>query len=528
MTLAPVFPDASLARTLSEIGPDFVATWMAVKNLSYRLKDEPGLLGPATLTPLAAVLMDDSHDAQPHARILFREAAACLARVFEADPGSPHAGLSCRALRRVLLERRGKARLAVAEVLGGLPVTLPGPDIRPEDPALAPEVSLSDIFRLAGGEPRSFTTAGRSLLVRLRGRAELLVVKLARSGEDPAGLALEAAWLSHLAAAGDLGARFDLPVPLRPAGRAVVRLSAPPPGLRRKSLSPEGYALAYLAPADYFAYPNDDRPGRRPEPEAFAEMLSRAAFLLGRLAGRGIVHTAPIPLFHNRTQAHRRDDHGLYEWHRLGRLDRWLDSCRHPNFGATGLRDFEHLESRRRSGRALYQAVGAHLLSLLLVAGSWFRAAAPGRVGLAPDGTPIDARDLFDAPFLTALVENVFRAYHRGFVGADPAGLPLDAQALAGRMIEEMGVDRHMREVLRVHDQTAMSREAFEAFLTERGIRPEAARAMQKDAADIPLTTGPHLGGFNQQISLPEMIEFVAASAASIIAARFAVEAGNS
>jgi hypothetical protein len=49
---------------------------------------------------------------------------------------------------------------------------------------------------------------------------------------------------------------------------------------------------------------------------------------------------------------------------------------------------------------------------------------------------------------------------------------------------------------------------------------------MTKDAADIPLTTGPHLGGFNQQISLPELIEFVAAASAAVISARFAVEAG--
>jgi hypothetical protein len=143
-----------------------------------------------------------------------------------------------------------------------------------------------------------------------------------------------------------------------------------------------------------------------------------------------------------------------------------------PQLGATGLRDFEHFESVTRSGRALYQSVGAHFLSLLLVAGSWFRAAAPGRVGLAADGTPTDARDLFDAPFLAACIASVFRAYHQGFAGFTPAGLPLDARALADRMVEEMGVDRHMREVLRVHDQTAMTREAFEAFLVERAVPP--------------------------------------------------------
>ena len=45
-------------------------------------------------------------------------------------------------------------------------------------------------------------------------------------------------------------------------------------------------------------------------------------------------------------------------------------------------------------------------------------------------------------------------------------------------------------------------------------------------ASDIPLTTGPHLGGFNQQISLPELIEFVAAASAGVIGALFAAKAG--
>ena len=68
----------------------------------------------------------------------------------------------------------------------------------------------------------------------------------------------------------------------------------------------------------------------------------------------GIVHTAPIPLFHNRAQAWRREDRGIYEWPRGGRLDRWLSSSRHPNIAASGLRDFEHLASIRRPGRQLY------------------------------------------------------------------------------------------------------------------------------------------------------------------------------
>ncbi len=46
------------------------------------------------------------------------------------------------------------------------------------------------------------------------------------------------------------------------------------------------------------------------------------ARLLAVLASCGIVHLAPIALFHNRIQSDRRRDQGRYEWFRGGRLDR--------------------------------------------------------------------------------------------------------------------------------------------------------------------------------------------------------------
>jgi hypothetical protein len=39
--------------------------------------------------------------------------------------------------------------------------------------------------------------------------------------------------------------------------------------------------------------------------------------------------------------------------------------------------------------------------------------------------------------------------------------------------------------------------------------------------------TGPHLGGFNQPISLPELIAFAAACAARCVAGRFRQETRN-
>ena len=84
--------------------------------------------------------------------------------------------------------------------------------------------------------------------------------------------------------------------------------------------------------------------------------MGRAALLLGWLAGRGIVHEAAIPLFHNRVQRDRREDGGVYDWRLPGRLDRWLASALHPNFGLSGLRDFEHLASLERTSR-LYRTM---------------------------------------------------------------------------------------------------------------------------------------------------------------------------
>lgn len=47
---------------------------------------------------------------------------------------------------------------------------------------------------------------------------------------------------------------------------------------------------------------------------------------------------------------------------------------------------------------------------------------------------------------------------------------------------------------------------------------------MPRGREDIPLLTGPHLGGFNQAISLPELTAFAATGAARCVAARFSHE----
>jgi hypothetical protein len=285
------------------------------------------------------------------------------------------------------------------------------------------------------------------------------------------------------------------------------------------------FAMAYRAHVDYFIYPNEPAGLDRRLSAELPEMMHRNAFLLGRLIGYGLVHTAPIPLFHNRMQQTRRDDHGLYDWPLAGRLDRWLESCSYPNIGITGIRDFEHFETVMHAGQSLYWHIGIHMVSLLLVIGSCFRNKEKGLIGCDEQGRPIDARRLFDRLLLKNMVRMAFAGYYHGFVGsAYDDELPFDLDRLANRMIEEMGVDNHMEEILRRYDQLHMSDDCFEAFLLEYGFSSSEVRASRRGQRDIVVHTGPHLGGFNEGISLVELIEAAAASSATFIVGRYRTE----
>jgi hypothetical protein len=159
------------------------------------------------------------------------------------------------------------------------------------------------------------------------------------------------------------------------------------------------------------------------------------------------------------------DDQGRYQWFRSGRLDQWLDSCKFPNLGLSGLRDFEHLAPFGGDSRSLYRHIGSHLLSLLLVTGSHFRCRDKTKLGLDENGQPVDARDLFDRQLLMSIVLGIFENYYFGFTGKAANGLlPVNLAHLTDRMIEEMGVDRHMTELLRRADQRHMNDVDFSIF----------------------------------------------------------------
>ncbi|MBW2168351.1 MAG: hypothetical protein JRG69_03655, partial [Deltaproteobacteria bacterium] len=99
--------------------------------------------------------------------------------------------------------------------------------------------------------------------------------------------------------------------------------------------------------------------------------------------------------------------------------------------------------------------------------------------------------------------------------------IPVGLDELTIRMIEEMGVDRHMEEMLRVADQKDMTDKEFRDFLREKGYSNNQTKTIKKDIEDIAIFSGPHLGEFNHRISLPELIESVGTMSALCIVGRY-------
>ena len=517
-------------KTLSENevkdkASDFSTKYFAVYHLQCLAHSHPEIIGPETILTLEGLLQDPEFSRQRQGFFLFRIAADTLASIIVHSNGEHMANQALSSLKGVLATTTGHAHRVSAEALGGLPFSIRGPELKEVTTKHIPCVSWPDILDKRGFRLSSPPIlAGRSLVASLNKGDRLLVFKLASCNGFPKSLFKEALWTKHLRRGNYIfPLRFDIPVAIKIKGAYVFRLKDIPVRLpENMELHPKCYAVGFIADKDYFTYPGDSKTEVRGTDTQFCQVMFRNAWLLGKLTSLGIVHSAPIPLFHNRVQRCRRRDNGLYEWFRAGRLDRWLDSCSYPNIGLTGIRDFEHFISFKGLGRDLYRYIGSHLLSLLLVAGSYFRNKNRSKVGFDKHGKPVDARDLFDKRVLEETVRGVFLSYYHGFVETKfMGGAPLDFGRLASRMIEEMGVDRHMEEILRVADQKEMTDEEFRHFLTQRGYPDEEINELQKGVKDIVIHSGPHLGAFNEGISLPELIESVETMSALCIAGRY-------
>ncbi|MCP4682069.1 MAG: SidJ-related pseudokinase [Desulfobacterales bacterium] len=509
-------------ETLKDSDYDFMAKFMAVCHLQTLSQNNPEIIDRGTINTLKTFLKKSEISKETQAYFMYKEVANTLcALVIHSDCLADEA---LTALNNLLGDTIGHPHRAAAEALGSLPFSVFGPDITSHTKEDAPFVNWRQFLEQTGLEiAHEPCFMGRSLVAGLEQENSLLVIKLARAQKSIDSLFYEPLWMDHLLnQTNSFPVRFHVPEAIKIDGSHVFKLRDMPVNAPENvDIHPMGFAIGFIADKDYFSYPNEAEENQLTSKE-FREVIFRNAWLLGKLTSLGVVHSAPIPLFHNRVQMQRRRDNGLYEWFRSGRLDRWLESCSYPNLGITGIRDFEHLISFKGNSRQLYRYIGSHILSLLLVIGSYFRNKDRTRIGLDDLGKPVDARDLFDKELLVELIQGIFLKYYYGFVSDEfKKDLPIDLNMLASRMIEEMGVDSHMEEILRIADQTEMTDKDFRCFLEERGYSAEKIKMFQRGREEITIYSGPHLGEFNHQISLPELINSVETMSALCIAGKY-------
>ncbi|MFO7965226.1 MAG: SidJ-related pseudokinase [Desulfobacterales bacterium] len=502
--------------------PSFTAAFMTVHSLRGMVEDYPELAGKRTAQALDVLLGQTCYTRQTQALAFYREVSHALAAILMHAVDSEVFESALAILKKFTAKTDGVRQRAAAEALGCLPLHIRGPEIERTPAENIPEVPFCRMAEAAPmrGNPKIL---GRSIVWDIDGIEGVFVVKQAGSNSALDGLRKEIEWMRYLRRTNtDVGEPFHVPKPCGFCDSYIVKPVGLPATIKKRLPANGTGAIAFIAHKNYFSYPNPTEASRRLGREDFAAVIKGNARTLGRLTRMGIIHTAPIPLFHNRTQQSRRHDNGIYDWPRGGRLDQWLQSCRFPNFGISGIRDFEHLKAFTGPDQLLYRHIGTQLMSLVLVAGSWFRNAAPHLRGFDEAGNPVDARDLFDPVYYKKLLIDMYTSYYRGFVGRPFNGeLPADLNRLTDRLIEEMGCDRDMVEVFRIADQLALSDFECERFLRRKGFSLDERAAFKKGVRDVTIHSGPHLGYFNGRISIPELITFLAGASAFCIADAF-------
>jgi len=500
---------------------DFSAAFMAVQYLVAQMESFPESISDNTLDALLALIESNQFNSQKQVLFLYSSAAMALIQMAR-KPWIPVTKRIIPQLQELLVSSIGKRQKAVAQALGQLPVKL-ACDLHPPVLAQTPlKISLDSVLACFGSFDPNFKWQGRSLIVQADNG--LGIIKFAKSNANIAELVNEISWMDFLQNAPPCpGIQFYIPCPVKIEAHQLFEiLPSQVSSINIKQFHSRPIAIAYYAKAYYFDYPNENVLKKNFSKEQIKEIFFRNAHLLGTLTSKGIIHTALIPLFHNRVQQERRNDNGAYLWEHGGRLDQWLDSCQYPNFASSGLRDFEHL-IRKHDSKSLGHYIGEHILSFVLVIGSYFRNKSPSKRGKQNGLTPCDTRDLFDRTLFFEMVKGVVEHYYTGITGDKPnLRLFLGLPELIDRLIERMGLDENMEEILRVQDQQTMNEADFAQFLRERGI--EDSKLYTQGEKDIVLVTGPHLGGFSQPISIPSLIEFLFCLSSLCVSDRFLME----
>ncbi len=382
------------------------------------------------------------------------------------------------------------------------------PDIRWQD--FKQEVSRSTNLTMDWNKARFIS---RSLIVPISGTENNLVIKFARTGQMPNELLDEQFWNFYLRLR--YPGRFNaLPKPVKIKDSFIFGLADFPSQKPQKlKLHNRGYAIAFIVQKDYNLKTINDP--HVYSGEEFTSGLDITSAQLGFLASGAIFHQDIIPLFHNRQAGRERLDNGAYDptVNPPGRLDRWLNSTDWPNWWTGGIRDAEHLtQGTSLPLETYYSATTSALLGLHLSLGSYFRNNDRTRTGLTASGQAHDTRDLFEPELFRKALETVYRSYAAG-LGLRLKFMPYDLGHLTARMIEKMGLDTDMEEMLRFNIHNRMSNEEFIRFFLERGYTlPEIEEKFLPQKGmdiDISLVSGPHLGGFNQENSLPEMVDSI-------------------
>jgi len=483
---------------------DFSAAYMGIKYIGRHAADYPFTVTQHTLDALFSVFETTKFKKAKQAFFLYHEAACTLV-----DMGRTMENDITRTivpkLVSLLMKSSGNRLRALSQALGRLADNRPAQNVPFAPNNVMPlDINLSDLAEKFTTTAESlftdvqWTWKGRSLIVQA-GTKILGVIKFATTQDNINEIHREAVWMERFSKK-SIESVNHVPKPVCIQGRYLFSITdeLPKGGPERRCGSA---CIVFIPCPGYYEYPNLKSQGW----EQIKSSFFKSALALGRLSSQGLFHTALIPLFHNRVQQNRRNDNGRYLWEHAGRLDQWLDSSRFPNFAASGLRDFEHIACQAKP-LDLEHYTGEYLLSFIMVAGSCFRNKAPHRRGTDNTLPYVDTRDLFCPDLFESLLTGVCEHYFKGLTKSDtfdPA--PFHIPALVDNLIEKMGFDEHMQEALRVQDQLAMDDEQFEKFLTDRGVTDMPAKGKE----EIILFTGPHLGEFNQSISIPELIEFL-------------------
>jgi hypothetical protein len=512
---------------LNETCTGFTGTFLAVQFLDTIIRDHPDHADISLVNTLIDLVATSKFEKKKQSYFLYRQACALLIYMIE----HAHQSLAVypvKSLQALLLNTSGNKKRAISEALGSLPLQIKGPVLKIDKPHCDCQKitfeSFMHQYHVNGIGPMSWK--GRTLVTQVDNH-HYLCLKFARSQNELPFLNYEIEWMKYLKANWNTSpCQFHIPAALFTETSNLFQFDTIPhqdnvPGSRHHPPT----AIAFIVHKNYFDYPN------RPynpicSNNSIYETFGNAATILGKMVSSGIVHTALIPLFHNRVQQDRREDQGVYNWRQSGRLDQWLASCRYPNFASSGIRDFEHLETVDTS-QDLYHHIGEHILSFVLVLASCFRGQKPRLKGYTKNGSPVDARHLFDRSLFKAILIQTVSNYCQQITGHTfkHAGSLIDDK-LIDQLIDAMGVDHHMEERVRITDQNNMSAEQFYTFLKARGMTAEDIDQMEQGKNEIIINTGPHLGGFNQPISTPLLIDRLFSISSLCISDRYILENG--